>query len=78
MSEKKVEHKHEVKPAKSNVVQLTSVQCTAEGCKTKPDKAGFCKEHYTWFKEGLLTIEGKKAKDFDKKYYAFMRRKKTA
>ncbi len=57
------------------VVSLVAEKCVAEGCKSKPDKANFCKEHYTWFKEGLLTLEGKKAKDFDKKYHAWMRRK---
>lgn len=76
MSEKKQETKS-AKP-QNNVVQLAAVKCTAEGCKTKPEKAGFCNEHYTWFKEGLLTIDGHKAKDFDKKYYAYMQRKKTA
>jgi hypothetical protein len=57
------------------VVNLASHKCTAESCKAKPDRAGFCNEHYTWFKEGLLTLEGYKAKDFDKKYHAYLRRK---
>ncbi len=57
-----------------NVVNLTAHMCTAESCKAKPERAGFCGEHYTWFKEGLLTLEGQKAKDFDKKYHAFLRR----
>ena len=57
------------------VIPLTSSKCTAEGCKSKPARAGFCEEHYTWFKEGLITLEGYKAKDFDKKYHAWMRRK---
>lgn len=57
------------------VVSLSAHKCTAENCKAKPDRAGFCGEHYGWFKEGLLTLEGYKAKDFDKKYHAFMRRK---
>lgn len=57
------------------VISLVAEKCTAEGCKAKPSKANFCNEHYTWFKEGLLTLDGKKAKDFDKKYHAWMRRK---
>lgn len=56
------------------VVALKAEKCPAEGCKHKPDKAGFCQEHYVWFKEGLITLEGYKAKDFDKKYHAFLRR----
>jgi hypothetical protein len=72
------------KPAKNNpapekqmpgkVVSMDAHKCTAEGCKAKPDRAGFCGEHYMWFKEGLLTLEGMKAKDFDKKYHAWQRR----
>lgn len=62
----------------SNVVPLQAVKCTAEGCKTKPSRAGFCEEHYMWFKEGLLTIDGYRAKDFDKKYHAWLRRKDKA
>ena len=57
-----------------SVVNLSAHKCTAENCKAKPERAGFCSEHYTWFKEGLLTLEGFNAKDFDKKYHAFMRR----
>jgi hypothetical protein len=61
-----------------NVVPLSSAQCTAEDCKKKPSKAGFCDEHYQWFKEGLLTIDGHKAKDFDKKYQQFLARRQKA
>lgn len=57
------------------VIPLVATKCTAEGCKAKPDKAGFCGEHFMWFKEGLVTLEGMKAKDFDKKYHAWLRRK---
>ncbi|MBX2996031.1 MAG: hypothetical protein KF681_14490 [Bdellovibrionaceae bacterium] len=66
------------KQAPSNVVSLQAHKCTAEGCKHKPDRAGFCSEHYTWFKEGLITMEGYRAKDFDKKYHAYMNRKNRA
>lgn len=58
----------------NNVVSIASARCQAEGCKHKPDQAGFCSEHYMWFKEGLVTKEGIKPKDFDKKYHAFMAR----
>lgn len=59
----------------NNVVSLAAHKCTAENCKHKPERAGFCTEHYAWFKEGLLTLEGFKARDFDKKYHDYMRRK---
>jgi hypothetical protein len=62
----------------SNVVPLTVNKCTAEGCKHKPERAGFCGEHYLWFKEGLITMDGYKAKDFDKKYHAYMNRQRKA
>lgn len=59
----------------NNVISLAAHKCCAESCKAKPDRAGFCSEHYVWFKEGLLTLEGYKAKDFDKKFHAMARRK---
>jgi hypothetical protein len=62
----------------NNVVQLHAAKCAAEDCKKKPSRAGFCEEHYEWFKEGLLTMEGYKAKDFDKKYHSWLRRKQQA
>lgn len=60
-----------------NVAQLPT-SCVADGCKKKSEKLGFCAEHYDWFKWGLLTREGKKPVDFDKKYQAFMKHKKAA
>ncbi len=77
MADAKKPVQHTPSPEKQipgNVVQLSAHKCTAEHCKAKPDRAGFCGEHYGWFKEGLLTLEGYNAKDFDKKYYAFLRR----
>lgn len=65
-------------PTGSNVIQLSAHKCLADNCKAKPTLAGFCNEHYAWFKEGLITKEGHKAKDFDKKYYAYSQRKKVA
>jgi hypothetical protein len=38
----------------------------------------FCKEHYDWFKFGLITKEGKRPTDFDKKYTAYMKHHKAA
>ncbi|MGZ3772082.1 MAG: hypothetical protein ACXVCY_08270 [Pseudobdellovibrionaceae bacterium] len=59
----------------NNVVSLDSVRCCGEGCKKKAEKAGFCAEHFDWFKAGLITREGLKAQDFDKKYYQFIAKK---
>jgi hypothetical protein len=78
MSDKKPAVKNNPAPEKQmpgQVVSLAANKCTAEGCKAKPDKGGFCGEHFMWFKEGLITLEGAKAKDFDKKYHAWLRRK---
>lgn len=52
--------------------------CVSEGCKKSPDRAGFCNEHFGWFKAGLITKEGKRASDFDKKFYHFNKGKKAA
>jgi hypothetical protein len=62
----------------TNVVPLKADKCTAEECKKKPERAGFCNEHYVWFKEGLMTIDGYRARDFDKKYHAWLRRTQKA
>lgn len=59
------------------VVNL-QLKCTTEDCKKRPERAGFCGEHFTWFKEGLITKEGRKPKDFDKKYMSFLQRQKAA
>lgn len=82
MSEKKqsapVTHKPpppEKQNLPNNVVSISSVLCKSEGCKKKHTKASFCDEHYEWFKMGLITLEGYKAKDYDKKYSEYLRRK---
>jgi hypothetical protein len=48
-----------------NVVALT--RCCTDNCAKRDTRAGFCDEHFMWFKEGLITKEGNKVKDFDKK-----------
>ena len=62
----------------NNVIALGPTKCTSEDCKKKPEKAGFCGEHFEWFKAGLITKEGLKAADFDKKYYHYTAKKKVA
>ena len=70
MADKKFE-----KQIPNNVVSLESVRCCGEGCKKKSEKAGFCAEHFDWFKAGLLTREGMRAADFDKKHYHYIGKK---
>lgn len=71
----------EKKPKKqggpSNVVDLPK-RCPAEGCEKKPARSSFCKEHFEWFKAGLINRKGQRPKDFDKKYQAWSRRKNAA
>ena len=63
----------------TKVVPITvKDHCAAEGCKNKDTLAGFCNEHFEWFKEGLITKNGKHPKDFEKKYYDYQRRKKKS
>jgi hypothetical protein len=69
---------HTVKaPTKSNVLTLPGA-CMAEDCKQRSVKANFCSEHFDWFKEGLITKEGRRPTDFDKKHSDYTRRKKSA
>jgi hypothetical protein len=65
-------------PSKNNVIDLATLRCKAEGCNKKSSRADFCEEHFEWFKMGLITKEGKKVPDFDKKMLAFETRKKAA
>jgi hypothetical protein len=57
---------------KSNVIDLASRKCCEETCKKTSSRAGFCDEHFSWYKEGLITNEGHRPRDFDKKYQLFM------
>ena len=53
------------------VISMDDYRCHADGCKAKSTKAGFCEEHFAWFKAGLITKEGAKAQDFEKKFYQY-------
>ncbi|NJL25564.1 MAG: hypothetical protein HC902_10590 [Calothrix sp. SM1_5_4] len=61
----------------SNVVALNT-NCCVEKCGKKVSKMNFCAEHYAWFKEGLVNKKGQLPPDFDKKYQAYMTKKKAA
>lgn len=53
--------------------------CKCEGCKSTQSRFTFCDTHYEWFKFGLITKEGKKVGDFEKKwghFEAYMDRQK--
>ena len=64
-------------PTASNVTPI-STACCVEKCTSKVFKMTFCPEHFAWFKEGLVNKKGERPADFDKKYQAFMMRKKAA
>lgn len=72
-----MEKKKPSKPPGGNVVQMP-LGCPAEGCGKKRVRSTFCAEHFEWFKEGLISRDGAKPKDFDKKYQAYTRRKSAA
>ncbi len=74
---KQENHKHEGHKDNSNVVNMP-IRCKTEGCSKKSEKAEFCAEHFTWFKEGLITKEGKRPVDFERKMYHFQNRNKVA
>ena len=61
-------------PAPGKVIEMPK-KCKGEGCSKKDTRAGFCEEHYMWFKEGLVNKDGVKVSDFDKKMQALQRRK---
>jgi hypothetical protein len=69
----KLKHQAQAPAAGGNVVAITS-KCACEGCKKATDVQNFCKEHFDWFKFGLLTKEGKKPVDFDKKWTAYSKK----
>ncbi len=53
--------------------------CKCDTCKKPQDRFTFCNQHYEWFKFGLITKEGKKVSDFEKKfdhYTAFLEKQK--
>lgn len=75
MADKKQE-KTQLTP--NNVVNLSDNKCIADGCKAKSKRASFCDEHFSWFKAGLITKEGKQVIDFEKKYQHYTSAKKAA
>lgn len=66
------------KDQSNNVVAIGATSCCVEKCTKKSDKMNFCPEHYMWFKEGLINKKGQRPTDFDKKYQAYLHRKKAA
>lgn len=72
------EKKQEKQLTPNNVVSMADNKCQADGCKSKSKRAGFCDEHFAWFKAGLITKEGKQVVDFEKKYQHYTAAKKAA
>ena len=64
------------KQVPNNVVSLGSQKCLADDCKAKPSRANFCSEHFDWFKLGLISKDGHRVPDFDKKFYHYEAGKK--
>ncbi len=59
--------KKEQGSAPSAAAMSASGFCIADGCKKSTELAEFCNQHFIWFKLGLITKKGTKAKDFEKK-----------
>jgi hypothetical protein len=68
--------KQEQQASGGDVVVLS--KCACEGCAKKSERLNFCAEHYGWFKFGLITKDGKRPTDFDKKMQAYLRHNKKA
>lgn len=64
-------------PVLNNVLAMPN-RCSVKDCKKSPTLVNFCSEHYEWFKFGMITKNGDKPVDFDKKQQAFMKHKKAA
>ncbi len=70
------EKKNLEKQVPNNVVSIGSQKCLADDCKAKPARASFCGEHFEWFKLGLISKEGHRVPDFDKKFHHYEAGKK--
>lgn len=55
-------------------VAVLPQSCPVDACGKKPKRAGFCEDHFVWFKAGLVNRQGQKPSDFDKKFQAFNRK----
>ena len=62
------------KPQGGGNVAVLPQACPVEACGKKPRRAGFCDDHFVWFKEGLVNRKGVKPSDFDKKFQAYSRK----
>ena len=69
--QKNTSHKKTQVP--NNVVEMPK-RCPAEECEKKAERSTFCNEHFDWFKAGLISRDGVRPKDFDKKYQAYLRK----
>jgi hypothetical protein len=51
--------------------------CKAESCKKKPEKFGFCLEHYEMYMAGVLRGDGAKPIDYEEKLALFLKQKQS-
>ncbi len=56
-----------------NAVEGGPKNCKADGCKSKIEKFGFCKDHYELFMEGIIRADGQKPLDYEEKLSRFKR-----
>ena len=66
--------KNKKKATTPNMGSVSELPRRCPVCVDKAQRAGFCEEHFVWFKEGLINRKGEKPKDFDKKYAYFLRK----
>ena len=52
-------------------------KCPVDGCAKPGVRVNFCQLHFLWFKEGLITRQGLKPTDFDRKYQAYLNRQNS-
>jgi hypothetical protein len=64
--------------AQENGVQAEGPKaCKAETCKAKPQKFGFCQDHYELYMAGVIRGDGKKPLDYDEKLSLFRKTNKS-
>ncbi len=73
-----MQKKKKSKNEKNNVIPFLPQTSSCLTCHKKVNRMYFCEEHFLWFKEGLIDKNGKKPKDFQKKYTLFLKKYKKS
>lgn len=71
MSSKK--QKGKARQGGPKLVKVAPQKCKFGGCKNKPMKFSFCKEHFEMYMAGVLRGDGKKPVDYEQKLSLFLR-----